>query len=282
MNGASSCPAGHLMRDARLTVVTAAYQPDMGFLSAAAVSIMLAVSEPVIWRIQLDQATLHAADTLADQVSAWIGAAPVHVHVASHTARSGPGAARMYAAAATTTRWLTVLDADDLLPVAALDRQLALLDAHPDARWAVGSGHTLHADGERIHWPHDLPETVPAGLIARYTRDTGHMPTMPISGIWNTAALLALGGWPATPVDEDTSVKLALTSVFPGVATPDSVYVYRRDVPGQVTVQPRDPRLTGEGRAQAVARLRGLADIGLAPADLLAGDWTVFLSGHSA
>ena len=192
--------------------------------------------------------------------------------------RASAGGARSIALSHITTRWFCVLDADDMLTSGSLDVQLELLRRSPGARWCLGAGETLHRDGSLVFWPHQLPEVVPRGELARRTMHTGVLPTIPIAGVWEADLVRALGAWQALPRDEDSSLKLAATTVAGGVSTPLSTYVYRRDVAGQLTGDARYDQAGRWCRQAAVDRIRALCSADPDFEWITTGDWSLFLS----
>jgi hypothetical protein len=259
-----------------LSILTAAHLPDREMFAASARSLAAAAAGlQVEWVIVVDGDT--DAQELRDIAAAHSAPEVSALQLVTLGFRAGAGGARSIGLAHCTADWVTVLDADDLLPQEALRLQLEALAGNPEARWCVGAGQTLTKDGELIFWPHSLPDVVPAGMIAAVTRDTGAMPTIPISGVWHTDTVRRLGAWPALPRDEDTSLKLAITSTVSGVSVPGSVYVYRRDNPGQITASAEFTVAMAHCRLSALDRLRALARCGYAPSDLLDGDWDAFL-----
>jgi glycosyltransferase involved in cell wall biosynthesis len=258
-----------------LTVITAARRPDPALFAECADSLCdAAAGLSLQWVVVLDDST---SRTDVQRSLTHASERGLRVDVLERPFRAGAGGARSIGLTRCVSEWVTVLDADDLLPIDALHFQLEALQSHPTAQWCVGAGETL--DGSRTLHPHSLPPVVPAGLIAAHTRDTGSMPTIPIAGVWRTNEVLRLGAWPALPRDEDTSLKLALTSVAPGVSVPQSVYVYRRGVPNQATATPVFKLSAKLCRQAALDRLTALAAHGEAPNHVVEGDWSTFLNG---
>lgn len=266
-------PSSRTVRGMELTVLTAARHPDAALFAECADSLCVAAAGVALqWVLVLDDST--PSGPLEPSIAA-VRSQGIRVDVLELPFRAGAGGARTVGLTRCLSEWLTVLDADDLLPPDALRSQLAALRDHPDARWCVGAGETL-AD-TRTPIPHALPAIVPAGYIAAITRDTGFMPTIPIAGVWCTNDVLRLGAWPSLPRDEDTSLKIALTSTAPGVSVPQSVYVYRRNVPGQATSTPVFDLSAKLCRQFVVSRLAALVAHGEAPHHLIEGDWGAFL-----
>jgi glycosyltransferase involved in cell wall biosynthesis len=260
-----------------LSVLTAAHLPDPEVFAACAQSLAAAAEGlRVEWVIVADGDT-DAKEVRRTAATAIRDSDLITLQMVPLGFRAGAGSARSIGLARCSADWVTVLDADDLLPRDAIRSQLAALASHPEARWCVGAGETLSGTGSLTFWPHDLPAVVPPGLIATLTRDTGAMPTIPIAGVWHTDTVRRLGAWPALPRDEDTSLKLAVTSTEPGVSVPQSVYVYRRDHAGQATASAVFTAAMAHCRLAALDRLLALARSGQAPAELLHGDWNAFL-----
>lgn len=262
-----------------VSVITAALRPQLSLLCEAAESLATATLEPTRWVVVLDDAKPGECGDVFEALEPLLSESSIELKTIPLPFRATAGGARSIGLSHVTTRWFCVLDADDLLPEGSLDEQLALLRRFPDARWCLGAGETLHPDGSRVLWSHDLPEVVPLGELARQTMATGLLPTIPIAGIWEADLVRALGAWQALPRDEDSSLKLAATTVASGVSTPLSTYVYRRGVSGQLTGH---ATYTGAGRwcrRAAVDRVRALCHNAPDLEDIVTGDWTRFLTG---
>jgi hypothetical protein len=262
-----------------LSVITAALRPDRELLIQAAKSLPLATSEPAQWIIVLDDAAPHDSEELQKCMTETLEESLITPLVLGLPFWATAGGARSIGLAQVTTRWFCILDADDFFPAGSIDLQLDVLARHPEARWCIGAGSTLHGDGTTVWCPHNLPEKVPAGMVARVTRDSGFLPTIPIAGIWDAELVRALGSWQALPRDEDTSLKLAATTAAPGVSTSKSTYVYRRDNPQQLSRASSYHQAGLWCRQAALARTLALCVANPSLADLHDGDWSAFLNG---
>lgn len=267
------------IKDMSLSVVTAALHPDSDLLIQAALSIPEATTRPTTWVVVLDNAAPHESVDIQALMHETLAGSTVTPVVMGLPFWATAGGARSIGLAQVTTRWFCILDADDLFPTGSIDMQLGVLTRHPEARWCLGAGHTLHHDTTTVWCPHDLPEIVPAGMVARVTRDSGFLPTIPIAGIWDAELIRALGSYPALPRDEDTSLKLAATTAAAGVSTNQSTYVYRRDNPNQLSKASSYHQAGLWCRQTALARTLALCAGNTALEDLSDGDWSTFLNG---
>jgi glycosyltransferase involved in cell wall biosynthesis len=261
-----------------VSVVTAALRPQLALLREAGQSLTRATVGLTPWIVVLDDAQPGELAAVTATLEPVLAGSTISLTVLPLPFRAGAGGARSVGLSHVLTRWFCVLDADDLLPDGSLDTQLILLRSSPAARWCLGAGETLHQDGSRVLWSHELPSTVERGALARITMATGVMPTIPIAAIWDADLVRALGGWQSLPRDEDTGLKLAATTIASGVSTPLSTYVYRRDVPGALTSSASFADAGHWCRQVAVARLRALCCDDVDLEDIPTGDWSLFLN----
>jgi hypothetical protein len=139
-------------------------------------------------------------------------------------ARRGIAAARNVAMAMTDADWILPLDADDVLDpdglVAILDLLMAL---GPDVGWL--SANRLLMMGERT--PHWRPEPYRwrVGELAESWR--APFPFHPNAIIARRGLVLACGGWPAIPTNEDLALCLSMSERAPGFSTEKILGRYR-------------------------------------------------------
>jgi hypothetical protein len=265
-----------------ITVITAAKAEglDIGLLVEAAQSV-IAASHGVCVRhlVMLDGGGPEDQRQVQDQLrGANVGG---NIDVRRLPFRAGAGGARTAALTDVDTAYFTVLDADDLLPPGSIDVQMVALARHREARYAVGNFMVLHPDGTQTPYLHPFDGVIGKGDLVRQTRDTGVLPTSPVAAVWSSDMVRALGGWSALPRDEDTALKLSVSSIAAGVAVPEMVYIYRRGVPGQLTAASGFKEAGNLSRRVAYDRVRGLVGSGHADPDLVTGNWDKFLSGDT-
>ena len=261
---------------ANLSIITAALCPDEVLLRRAAISLAEATVHPTPWVFVIDDARSGEQHCVEALLADALRGSSILPSVYALPFRATAGGARSIGLAHVDPRWFGILDADDLLTPASLDIQLEMLRGNPSARWCLGAGETLHQDGSRKLWTHGLPAAVPRGYVARVTKNTGVMPTIPIAAVWEADLIRSLGAWQALPRDEDTSLKLAATTAAPGVSIALSTYVYRRDLPNQLTHAESYGAAGQWCRKAALDRVKALCtsdDL----ADIPDGDWSSFL-----
>ena len=273
------CLAAYTVDAMGVSVITAALRPHLTLLCEAGESLTRAVSEPTPWVVVLDDVQPGELDAVKATLESVLAGSTISLTVLPLSFRVGAGGARSIGLSHVFTRWFCVLDADDLLPVESLDMQIMLLHRSPEARWCLGAGETLHQDGSRVFWPHELPIVVPRGDLARRTMENGVMPTIPVAGVWEADLVRGLGAWQSLPRDEDTSLKLAATTAASGVSTPLSTYIYRRDVTGQVTGHPTYTETGIWCRQAVVNRLCALCCDAPDLEGIATGDWSSFVNG---
>lgn len=264
-----------------LTVLTSALYPglDFGLLLQAVQSVCKASKTKVNHVIILDDASDANADTVRDFLFQYSSETRDTVQVHGLPFRAGVGSARNAGLSLIDSEFFTVLDADDLFPAGSLDVQLAALQRNPSARYCLGGFETLHPDGSVKYYPNTLPLFLKEGDVARFTRDTGFLPSAPVAALWCADLVRRVGGYPGIPRDEDTCLKLAASSIAKGVTVNESVYVYRRGVDSQLTNVSFYEQAGPWCRGIAFDRVKGLVREGLAPSDLLESSWDRFLQG---
>ena len=134
-----------------------------------------------------------------------------------HTENRGVAGARLTGVEATASAYLLLLDADDMLVPAAIERLAGVLDAKPEVDF-VTCGMAAFGEAEYIWHP---PACTWSGV---FTRGGPHISTMLRRGVWT-----GVGGFdPDLPGYEDTDFWLeALRMGFRGAALPDVLLRYR-------------------------------------------------------
>jgi glycosyltransferase involved in cell wall biosynthesis len=204
-----------------VSVITPSNRSDSNLLRRAAHSIA-SQNVDLEW-VVVTTGAVEVIEALAAEYSI---SATVILH--SPTSDS-PGPARNQGLSAVASPFVASLDDDDELPLNSLRVQLDAIATHA-AQWSVGMGEVVRHGGvvEVVGLP--VPSgRVEAGVLARITKETGKLPTIPSAAVYATDILRQVGGWPELAVDEDTFVKLALTSSAAGVAVDCLTYRYFRD-----------------------------------------------------
>ncbi len=146
---------------ARITVVTAAHEPNFQYLDTAYQSLL---DQDVLdweWVVQVDGEGVPSLPK------------DKRVHTANNRP-SGPGATRNMALAHATAPVVRTLDADDALLPGALRRDLDTFDEHPEIGWCVSPALDLHPDGSTSRWDRDDP---PPGILQWVGSSSSGSPT---------------------------------------------------------------------------------------------------------
>ncbi|MEU5324171.1 glycosyltransferase family A protein [Streptomyces sp. NPDC021056] len=143
---------------------------------------------------------------------------------------------------------VATLDGDDVIVPDGLEALLSALLQYPSAAWAAGRCPHMTREGHTF-WdgPADPfnPGIVEIGAFWKFKRETGNLPFICNATLVWTQALRRCGGWPSRPRPRaaDTALWAVLTSRFPGVWVPRTIYRYRRH-DASVTMQPGFRRQT--------------------------------------
>ena len=217
-----------------ISVITPALHPDSRLLQAAARSLDEQVDPPPFeWVVVAQRDERQIANAICSKRT-------FPTRVISFREALGPSLARNIALLGAEGHWICPLDSDDELPATTLRDLGSAANADGSTAWVVGSGVTFGSKHPDQVWVPELPEgRVEKGLLADSTRLSGYLPSIPVAGLYRRDVLERVGGWPALPRDEDSYVKLAVSSIAPGRCIPSVTYRYRRDVPHQLTTGPR-------------------------------------------
>jgi cellulose synthase/poly-beta-1,6-N-acetylglucosamine synthase-like glycosyltransferase len=144
--------------------------------------------------------------------------------VAHLAARRGIAAARNVALTMADVDWVLPLDADDILDPDGLVSVLDLLSVlSPDVGWL--SANRLLVTGERTpHWRSEQYRWR-VGELAETWR--APFPFHPNAIIARRRLVLACGGWPAIPTNEDLALCLSMSERAPGFSTEKVLGRYR-------------------------------------------------------
>ena len=140
--------------------------------------------------------------------------------------RRGVGAARAAGIAASSGTYISFLDDDDARLPGSIDRQLAVLEAAPEAALVYGQVHgalqSLAVDGHR-----PFPRFCASGDV--FWTLMGHNFIPSCSVVARRGAIESVGGvfHEATPAD-DWDLWLRITERYPVAALPEPVSIYRR------------------------------------------------------
>jgi len=95
--------------------------------------------------------------------------------------------------------------------------------------WAIGQADDLTPDGTRVPYESALPYgLLPAGRVNAWaTEHGGNWPIHCAGLMMRTACLRALGGWVASPADDDVAMFAALSELADGYNEPTVTWLYR-------------------------------------------------------
>jgi glycosyltransferase involved in cell wall biosynthesis len=207
------------------------------------------------WVVQEDGPGSGVVDRLADFDG---------VRYAASGDRFSAAITRNLALARASGELLQNLDADDLLLPDALLSLITLFENQPDLHWAVGQADDLLPDGTRRSFPPDLPfGRVRAGVVNAWAAAYGGNWPIHCAGVmYRTASVRALGGWAATPSDEDIALFAALSEVTDGWFDAALTWLYRQHPDQSIRVE-KNRRWSEVGRRIALQRVRATRFAGL-------------------
>lgn len=213
-----------------ISVITPVHNGRLDYLTEAYESLrsqVLPTGWDWEWLVQHDDPTpLELPDTAADDPRVRPGSGR----------HGGPGVARTIALQRARGRYVRNLDADDILPPTALAQAIDVLEHHPDIGWTTCRAVDLLPNGSTVSFSGD-PDAgpLPTGCVARYWREHGwRLHVHPTTITIRKELLLALGGWMALPISEDTGMLLTANVFSPGWFLSE-VGLYYRQHPGQIT-----------------------------------------------
>lgn len=186
-----------------------------------------------------------------------------YVHYEANHERGGIALTRNAALLRATGELVQVLDHDDVLLPGALAALIPHFVDHA-IHWAVGQADDLMPDGRRISWE----STLPFGVIKRGMVNTiaierqGNWPVHCAGLMMRTDAVRALGGWVASPSDEDIALFAALAELADGYNEPAVTWLYRQHH-GQTTRSAGWHDRSGRGRTVALQRVVAVRSSGL-------------------
>ncbi|WP_280484493.1 glycosyltransferase family 2 protein [Nocardia cyriacigeorgica] len=130
----------------------------------------------------------------------------------------GPGVARTVALQRARGLYVRNLDSDDVLPPTALADAISVLESHPEIGWTTCKVLDLLPDGSLTEFPGDPADgPIPLGAVADYWRaHEWRLHVHPTTITIRHDLLLAIGGWMALPISEDTGMMLTANAFSPG------------------------------------------------------------------
>lgn len=212
-----------------ISIITAVYRPDPGYLRSAYESIRLQELEEGWswqWVVQQDG---HAGD-LSRLLPSDPRISP------GNGRRGGACTARTLGLSRADGEFIKNLDADDMLTPGALGREIQILSAYPDIGWTTTRALDLLPDGTTAGVEYNPAEgRIRTGSVLSYWKSHNYIAQVhPTTLCIRRELLFALGGWIALPASEDTGLLLAADAVSDGYFIADTGLLYRK-WPGQVT-----------------------------------------------
>jgi glycosyltransferase involved in cell wall biosynthesis len=240
-----------------VSILTAAYAPTAKYLPETIASVreqILPAGWDLEWIVQEDG----VGPKLADQVNEL-----PYVRYQANNAQLGLPHTRNLGLSRATGDLVQVLDHDDVLLLGALATLVLRFVDYP-IHWAIGQADDLTPDGTRVPYESALPYGfLPAGRVNAWaTEHGGNWPIHCAGLMMRTAYLRALGGWAASPADDDVAMFAALSELTNGYNEPTVTWLYRHH-PEQ-THRMREWRAwSTEGRRIALQRAAAVRATGL-------------------
>jgi glycosyltransferase involved in cell wall biosynthesis len=181
-----------------------------------------------------------------------------YVRYAANGRHLGPAVTRNLGLSRVNGDLVQLLDHDDVLLPSALATLVGVFEHHT-VHWAVGQADDLLPDDQRVGNPSALPfGFLMAGQMTEWAMN--HAGTWPVhaTGLMvHTAALRAIGGWPAIPVGDDVAMFGALAETTDGYNDPAVTWLYRHH-PNQNHESPAARAGSADGKRIALQRVTAL------------------------
>lgn len=207
----------------RISIVTAAYGPTATYLGDTLKSVK-AQELPTGWELEWVVQEDGPDPSLATQFDALDFA-----RYEANEAQLGLAMTRNLALSRATGDLVQVLDHDDVLLADAFATLIPRF-ADRSIHWAIGQADDLLSDGSRASFSSMLDHgVIPAGRVNEWAAENGGNWPIHCAGLMmRTATLRALGGWAATPADDDLAMFAALSEVVDGYNDPALTWLYRQ------------------------------------------------------
>jgi glycosyltransferase involved in cell wall biosynthesis len=239
-----------------LSVLTAAYGPSAHYLAEARDSVLaqeLPAGWDLEWVVREDGESPTLRESLTDS----------RISYSANEGQLGVAMTRNLALSQVRGTLVHVLDHDDMLLPGAHQALIPLFDK--SIHWAIGEADDLHADGSLHPYPSSFPHgLIRAGQVNQWARDhEGNWPIHCANLMMRTNTARALGGWVASPADDDIALLAALTQIADGYATSQHTWLYRIH-PDQAHRSEAWTSRSSAGRRIAMQRAEAVATAGLA------------------
>lgn len=234
-----------------ISVLTAVHPAGAGYLEPARDSACgqdLPPGWELEWVVQEDGPVSEISDRLGGDS---------RIRYAANGARLGVANTRNLALSRVSGVYLQNLDADDLLLPGALTTLIDIFESHLNVHWGIGQADDLLPDGSRKSFPPDLPfGIVRAGAVNAWANEHGGNWPIHCAGVmYRTASIRALGGWAATPADDDIAMFAAISEVTDGWFDESLTWLYRQH-PGQMIRTEQHRQWSEAGRRIALQRAK--------------------------
>jgi glycosyltransferase involved in cell wall biosynthesis len=240
-----------------VSILTAAYAPTATYLSETIASVREQIP-PTGWSLEWIVQEDGVDPRLADHVTEL----PYARYQANNT-RLGLSQTRNLGLSRAIGDLVQVLDHDDVLLPGALATLVSRFVDYP-IHWAIGQADDLTPDGTRVAYESALPYGVlPAGHVNAWaTEHDGNWPIHCAGLMMRTDYLRALGGWVASPADDDVAMFAALSELTNGYNEPTVTWLYRHH-PEQTHRTPEWRAWSTAGRRIALQRIAAVQGTGL-------------------
>ncbi|MGW1678557.1 glycosyltransferase family 2 protein [Saccharopolyspora sp. NPDC002376] len=245
----------------RISIVTAAYGPTATYLSDTIESVK-AQELPTGWELEWVVQEDGPAPSLAAQFDGLDFA-----RYEANEAQLGLAMTRNLSLSRVTGDLVQILDHDDILLPGSFTTLIPRF-ADPSIHWAIGQADDLMPDGSRASFRSMLDHgVVPAGRVNAWAADNGGNWPIHCAGLMmRTATLRALGGWAASPADDDLVMLAALSEVVDGYNAPALTWLYRQH-PNQTHKAQAWKAWGGAGRRIALQRAAAVRAAGIFAAE---------------
>lgn len=246
----------------RLSIITAAYAPSALYIETTASSIggqELPAGWDLEWVVQED-GDRPSLEALLERLP--------FMRYAANGIQLGVAMTRNLALSRASGTLIQLLDHDDVLLQGALAKLIRHFD-DPSIHWAIGQADDLTPDGARLEFKSALPYgRIQAGSVNDWAIEHGgNWPIHCAALTLRTATVRSLGGWAASPADDDISMFAALSEISDGMNDPELTWLYRQHA--QQAHKSIGWRLQSEtGRRIALQRVAAIRLSQLAVSDL--------------
>lgn len=244
-----------------MSIITPLFAPTASYLRDTIASVgsqRLPSSWHVEWLVQEDG----PAPALADQLRQVLFA-----RYEANGSQLGVATTRNLALTRATGDLVQILDHDDILLPDALATLIPRFDTK-SIHWAIGQADDLMPDGRRVSWDSALPVgPVPKGAVNTLAIEhAGNWPIHCAGLMLRTDSVRALGGWAATPSDDDVTMFSALAELTEGYNEPTVTWLYRQHQE-QAHRSPVWRHRSEQGRRVALQRIMAIRRVGLTLGD---------------